>query len=115
MGPTTETPSAFGQCVQNTYGILLVPPYNRSSQRIYASIEKDWSRNWPGSSTKSNLECEEMVVRGRGRQGSGDVFRMGDERRWTVRCADGENGGVMAVEKIMRSGHETGVVGWGSI
>jgi len=64
MEPTIVMTSGFGQCVLNTYGILPAPPYNRGSQRIYVSIEKDWSRTWPGSSTKSNLECKEMLVRG---------------------------------------------------
>jgi len=53
-----------------------------------------------------------MVVRGRGGQGSGGVFRMGDEWRWIVRCADGENGGVMAAEKSVGFGVGTGDVRW---
>jgi len=37
---------------------------------------------------------------------------MGDERRWIVRCADGENGGVMAAEKSVGFGVGTGDVRW---
>ena len=40
---------------------------------------------------------------------------MGGKGKWIVGCADGENGGIMAVEKSAGLGDETGDVGWGSI
>jgi len=54
-------------------------------------------------------------VREREGQGSGGEFRVGGERKWIVWCVDDEDGGVMAAEKRVGIGDETGDVRWGDV